>query len=161
MSSPSETRLYFRRRMEEGMSTPPPLPTLDLTKVVEDEYDECTPPTEEKNLEFPPSTFSVEKEGSHSTPLLNSVLFPHGTTCVATMTNGELGPCVLHKDASSECILQKAETEPQTGNNVIERNFSDGVRLRISVPKPPSTCLNVCFETHPEDDKCSFTTRCV
>ena len=145
--------------MEEGMCPPPTLPPLDLSKRVSVEYVECTPPTEEKDLVFPPSTFSVE-EGEVPSSNSSDVLFPNGTTCVATINQGEWGECVRHTQADSrECILRKAETDPMPQNPVIAKNFSDGVRLRISVPKPPGSCLNVCFEHGAAEDECCFTSQ--
>jgi hypothetical protein len=69
--------------------------------------------------------------------------FPDGTKCLATVNGGELSECILHPKDSPECILQKSndiEKEDSTKSDV------DGMRLRITVPKPPSQCVNVCFE---------------
>ena len=158
MTKYSEMGLYFRRRMEEGKFQPTPLPPLELNRGVD--VNECTPPTTEKCFKFPRSTLSVVEEESPptvreedtpSSPLIPKpsdhaplipTIFPNGATCVATMHNGTLGACVRHTESdSSECILRKTETD-----QIPEKTFSDGVRLRISMPKPPSTCLNVCFE---------------
>ena len=49
---------------------------------------------------------------------------------------------------SDECMLTRADNQPASAA------FDKNMQLRISLPKAPARCLNVCFES--ANQTCSF-----
>jgi hypothetical protein len=109
------------------------LPPLDVSGAGK-LFEECCSPEEEKLVTFPLSPLTDSRfELAHKNkkdPIDN----PRGS-CLATMHLGQLSDCIVHTADDQACIMN---------NTDLCDTESDGLRLRISVPKSPA-CVNVSY----------------